>query len=143
MDAMIQRFTPLRHGLNMSELHNFAGFTWAAGAVAMCRSGEKARLECTRRMAMAASIWIPLIGGATLDFGGDKLMFQSRLTQLESDVADLKAQMGKLVNGDGDASGATFRMRLETRRYEAWSRCVTLLGSAMMILALARAFGWI
>ena len=70
-------------------------------------------------------------------------MFQSRLAELESDVADLKTELGKLVKGDGGASGEDYRMRLLARRYDFWSRNVMLLGSAMMLFAIARAFGWI
>ena len=69
-------------------------------------------------------------------------MFQSRLAQLESDVAGLKTELGKL-KGDGGASGEDYRMRLSARRYDFWSRNVELLGYAMVIIALARAFGWI
>lgn len=69
------------------------------------------------------------------------MIFQSRLVQLESDVADLRTELGKLTKEDGGASGEEYRMRLSARRYETFSRIVTLLGSAMMILALARAFG--
>jgi hypothetical protein len=58
-------------------------------------------------------------------------------------VADLKMEFGKLVNGNSDASGHNYRNRLEARRYEAWSRIVTMLWSAMVIVAQARAFGWI
>jgi hypothetical protein len=65
------------------------------------------------------------------------------LAQLESDVADLKTELGKLVKGDGGASGRDYRMRLAERRYEAWSRILDLLGGAMVIIALARAYGWI
>jgi hypothetical protein len=71
------------------------------------------------------------------------LAFQSRLTQLESDVADLKTELGELVKGDGGASGKDYRMRLESRRYEYWLRIVDLLGYAMVTIALARAFNWI
>lgn len=69
-------------------------------------------------------------------------MLPSRLTQLESDVADLKAELGKL-KGDGGASGTEYRMRLTARRYESSSRIVTWLGYAMVLVALARAFNWI
>lgn len=68
------------------------------------------------------------------------MIFQSRLTQLESDVADLKTELGKLVKGDGGASGYDYRMRLSERRYETWLRIVNLLTIAMLITALARAF---
>lgn len=71
------------------------------------------------------------------------MIFQSRLAQLESDVADLKTELGKLVKGDGGASGEDYRHRLTMRRYEYWSRIVELLGYAMVIIAWARAWNWI
>ena len=67
-------------------------------------------------------------------------MFPSRLAQLESDVADLRTELGKLVKGDGGASGEDYRMRLSERRCGTW---LNLLGGAMVIIALAGAFGWI
>ncbi len=69
------------------------------------------------------------------------MVFQSRLAQLESDVADMKMELGMLLKGDRGTSGEAYRTRLAARRCEAWSRYVVLLG--MMMAALARAFGWI
>lgn len=71
------------------------------------------------------------------------MVFQSRLAQLESDVAELKTELGELVKRDGGASGEDYRRRLVQRRYEYWSRIVELLGYAMVIIALARSFNWI
>ena len=71
------------------------------------------------------------------------MAFQSRLAQLESDVAELKTELGELVKRDGGASGEEYRWRLERRRYEFWSRNVEWLGYAMVIIALARAYNWI
>ena len=65
------------------------------------------------------------------------------MAQLESEVADLKTELGELVKGDGGASGKAYRMQLTQRRYEFWSRIVDLLGYAMVLIALARAFDWI
>jgi hypothetical protein len=83
---------------------------------------------------------------------GRNEMTEAQLARLESDVArirwdmaDLKTGLRELRREIGDARlrDAMQADRLEARRYETWSRIVTWLLYAMIIVALARASNWI
>lgn len=80
------------------------------------------------------------------------VMTETQLARLESavarirwDVADLKADVRELRKEIGDARLRDVRQadRLEARRYETWSRIVTWLMYAIIIVALSRASNWI